>query len=469
MKLRIRINKQTSRVDLQGEDPTIQELTDQIRNSVLPTHGLSVDTKFRLSLNGSELLLDTGQTLSSCSIVRGDLISVILLEPVTAAPSSSQQNSCSSAFSQDRTHQNSAMSSQDQPTSSSADWNLVESDGTEENPGPSFPSWEPMLCSEAVEGQAPHSLELLYRGTLITSPTDALVVTTNLLMLETGFIPQACELKPGEMPAGWRAAGGMYKLEYTHPLCDSSLAVLRAITMGPILVINATLKVNESVGRIPKLCLNASSYVTQDWPGGSAATAFKDLSKLSRVFKDKLAYPLIFAARDAMALPVVFGLAALPPELLLRILRLLDVVSLVRLSSVSRHLRSATDDDVLWRHLYRRDFPDLSSSRDTNWKEFYKRMHKLYHQSRHRRTIFPPLLPFVNNFHVPFHPPENVIPPVPGIIGGEYDLRPNILPRILPRPRYDPIGPFGQPNPERRLNSIRRLGTPSVNVRRGFI
>lgn len=57
-----------------------------------------------------------------------------------------------------------------------------------------------------------------------------------------------------------------------------------------------------------------------------------------------------------MALPVAFGLAALPPELLLRVLRLLDVTSVVRLSAVCRHFRVATADSSLWRHLYRRDF-----------------------------------------------------------------------------------------------------------------
>lgn len=133
--------------------------------------------------------------------------------------------------------------------------------------------------------------------------------------------------------------------------------------------------------------------------------AFRDLRKLSRLFKDQLAYPLIAAAREgkrpshhtsprlgflfsaavsagsvrrdrqevtaasrlrlkllvvcpraAMSLPVAFGLAVLPPELLLRIIRLLDVGSVVRLSAVCRHFNVATADSTLWRHLYRRDF-----------------------------------------------------------------------------------------------------------------
>ncbi|XP_034719036.1 F-box only protein 7 [Etheostoma cragini] len=118
----------------------------------------------------------------------------------------------------------------------------------------------------------------------------------------------------------------------------------------------ATLKVNETVDTVRKLCLNPSIFVTPEWPGESAAAAFRDLKKLSRIFKDQLAYPLIAAAREAMALPVAFGLAALPPELLLRVLRLLDVRSVVRLSSCCRHFSCCTADSTLWRHLYLRDF-----------------------------------------------------------------------------------------------------------------
>lgn len=58
----------------------------------------------------------------------------------------------------------------------------------------------------------------------------------------------------------------------------------------------------------------------------------------------------------AIGLPVLFGLAVLPPEMLLRILRLLDVASVVALTAVSRDLRAATEDPSLWRHLFHRDF-----------------------------------------------------------------------------------------------------------------
>ncbi|KAF3705358.1 F-box only protein 7 [Channa argus] len=483
MKLRVRINKQTSRVELPGEEPSLKDLKDHIKETLLSSHGLSADTEFSLSLNGSELLSDISETLSSCGIVSGDLICVMLPESAAIVSSNSSLNTSANQNSttdqrQQQQRQLMAAVTPSEPSSSSSSSSPAGLNQPEEttdmlDPEPSVPRWEPMLCSETEEGQAPLSLELLYHAAQITSPSDAIIVAGNLLMLETGFVPQGCELKPGEMPAGWRSAGGVYKLQYTHPLCENSLAMVVAVCMGPVLVINATLKVNDTVDTVRKLCLNPSSYMTDEWPGGSAAAAFKDLRKLSRVFKDQLVYPLIATAREAMALPVAFGLAALPPELLLRVLRLLDVRSVVRLSSVCRHFNMATADSTLWRHLYRRDFTDAdpSKSRDTDWKELYKRSYKIRSEHRHiaRHHSLPPFHRNPRDIFGFVTPP--LFPPVPGIIGGEYDQRPNFPHGLLPRPRYDPIGPPREPNP-RPLNSVLRprpSGGRPADVRRGFI
>lgn len=70
----------------------------------------------------------------------------------------------------------------------------------------------------------------------------------------------------------------------------------------------------------------------------------------------------------ALGLPALFGLAALPPELLLRIMRLLDVHSLLTLSEVCRHLHSATQDASLWKHLLHRDFRGISASRRQSYR-----------------------------------------------------------------------------------------------------
>ncbi|XP_075967328.1 F-box only protein 7 isoform X2 [Anarhichas minor] len=456
MKLRVRLQRVTSRVELLGADPSLKELRELIEETLLSSQGLSADTQFSLSLNGSELLSDSGQTLSSCGIVSGDLICVVLPESAADRTTSNSQNQ--------QNQQTAAMTSNQSSRPAASVSDPGESGPVLDPEPPSAPSWEPMLCSEAEDGQAPLSLELLHHSAQTSSPTDAIVVAGHLLMLETGFIPQSTGLKPSEMPPGWRSPAGFYKLQYTHPLCENSLAMVVSVVMGPVLIINATLKVNESVDTVRKLCLKPSSYVTHEWPE-SAAAAFRDLNKLSRIFKDQLAYPLIAAARDAMALPVAFGLAALPPELVLRVVRLLDVRSVVRLSSVCRRFSVSMADSSLWRHLYRQDFSDrdVGRSRDTDWKELYKRFHQIRYERRHV-TRHRPLPPFHRN---PFAPPVPLHPPLPGIIGGEYDQRPGLfppLPRLLlpPRPRYDPIGP--PPDLERRPT-----GGRAADIRRGFI
>lgn len=52
------------------------------------------------------------------------------------------------------------------------------------------------------------------------------------------FCVQGGELKPQEMPAGWRSAAGLCRLPYSHPLCGSSLISVVAVNMGPLLVVN---------------------------------------------------------------------------------------------------------------------------------------------------------------------------------------------------------------------------------------
>eukprot|EP00063_Salmo_salar_P066418 XP_014041253.1 PREDICTED: F-box only protein 7-like [Salmo salar] len=112
-----------------------------------------------------------------------------------------------------------------------------------------------------------------------------------------------------------------------------------------------------------------------------------------------------------MALPAVFGLPVLPPELLLRVLRLLDVSSLLALSSVNRHLHQTTTDPALWRHLYRRDFrdcQDLSRDRGTQWKELYKKKYKW----RREAASYPRHMP---RYHPVPHPstPSTPFPTTP--------------------------------------------------------
>lgn len=207
----------------------------------------SADTEFSLSLNGSELLSDTDQTLSSCGIVSGDLICVVLPESVATAAASNSSNATTISDHMRPSSSTTGRSDQQQrqlvaavtsnqvsdraahiivtdqsvsfrvtvqmkvkfvrdrdsnvslhtflcvkQPSSSSSAALTESEETTQklDSEPSLPKWEPMLCSEAEEGQAPLSLEILYHTAQTGSSSDAVIVAGNLLMLETGFVPQ---------------------------------------------------------------------------------------------------------------------------------------------------------------------------------------------------------------------------------------------------------------------------------------
>ncbi|XP_065437591.1 F-box only protein 7 isoform X2 [Chrysemys picta bellii] len=503
MKLRVRMHKRTAPLEMQGAEPTLGELRAHLCQALLPTWGYSSDTQFAITLNNKDALTGDHETLASYGIVSGDMICLLLDETNTAPilppslssppPPPLQNNhelstlttSHSQANSPEKERQNGpcedhkaqtdAQKSDDMAGSSLefASGLVPDAVDLEEGTG-SYPS-EPMLCSEAVDGEVPHSLETLYHSAECTSANDALIVLVHLLMMETGYVPQGTEAKAVSMPEKWRS-GGVYKLQYTHPLCEDGSAALTCVPLGDLIVIN-----EENVGGV-----------------------YKDLQKLSRLFKDQLVYPLLAAARQALNLPDVFGLVVLPLELKLRIFRLLDIRSLLSLSAVCRDLYTASNDQLLWRFMYLRDFRDQTSRpRDTDWKELYKKKLKQKKENlRWRHMMFLPPPPHPIPFHPsPFYPnpfppnpfsPNSIYPPM--IIGGEYDERPTLpyvgdpINSLIPgpgeapgqfppfRPHYDPIGSLPGPNPtlpgragpNDRFPTRPSRGRP-IDIRRSFI
>uniref|UniRef100_A0A8D0H9L0 F-box only protein 7 n=1 Tax=Sphenodon punctatus TaxID=8508 RepID=A0A8D0H9L0_SPHPU len=519
MKLRIRLQKQTAPLELQGEEPTLGELRAQL-GQVLLSWGYSFDTQFAITLNNKDALTEDQETLASYGIVSGDLICLVLKDANAAPnlpPSSSPPRTNLEPSTLTACHSQPSNPDKERQNGLSEDWKaqteLQKSDHTEgssqvfasgvvpddyelqESTG-SYPS-EPMLCSEAVDGQVPHSLERLYHSAECTSANDALIVVVHLLMMETGYVPQGIEVKAVSMPEKWRS-GGVYKLQYTHPLCEDGSAGLTCVPLRDLIVINAMLIIGNEVKSVKKLPLLPASFVCFQEPEENVTGVYKDLQKLSRLFKDQLVYPLLAAARQALNLPDVFGLVVLPLELKLRIFRLLDVCSLISLSAVCRDLYTASNDQLLWRYIYLRDFRDfVARPQDTDWKELYKKKLKQKKEISRRRPIFLP----PSSHPIPFHPhpfPSNPFSPnplyPPMIIGGEYDERPTLpyagdpINSLIPgpgeapgqfppfKPHFDPIGSLPGPNPTLpgRASSSDRFPTrPSrgrpIDIRRAFI
>ncbi|KAI5765081.1 FBXO7 [Gulo gulo luscus] len=494
MKLRVRLQKRTWPLEMPDAEPTLGQLRAHLSQALLPSWGFSSDTRFAITLNNKDALTGDEETLASYGIVSGDLICLILEDAIPAPnlPSStdSEHSSLQNNDQPSLAASSSQSSAQDEPPSASVQGQAAQTGvwSDDSTSGPSqtfeagsvqdvvdmeegtgvFPS-EPMLCSESVEGQVPHSLEILYQSAGCSNANDALIVSVHLLMLESGYIPQGTEAKALAMPEHWKS-GGVYKLRYTHPLCEGGSAALTGVPLGALLVINATLKINSELRSVKRLQLLPESFIREAEPGASVAKIYKDLQKLSRLFKDQLVYPLLAFTRQALNLPDVFGLVVLPLELKLRIFRLLDVRSVLSLSAVCRDLLIASNDQLLWRCLYLRDFRDGTvRARDTDWKELYRKRYRQRKEAqRGRHVLFPPSSPHPmplgpSPWHPRPFPPSSLLPP--GIIGGEYDERltlpfvgdpinsllpgPGQTPGQFPplRPRFDPIGPLPGPNP----------------------
>uniref|UniRef100_A0A671SG88 F-box only protein 7-like n=1 Tax=Sinocyclocheilus anshuiensis TaxID=1608454 RepID=A0A671SG88_9TELE len=418
MKLRVRIDKQTRRLELDGPEPTLSELSARVRDALLPQCGLGSNVEFSLSLNGKAVLLDTGQTLSSCGVVSGDMITVILPQQTQTAPET--PSGAEAALT------NTPTSSEEVTDSSSVrDSGMEEWMEDEEGVSP------PLLCCETEDGVIPHTLERLLDSSSCRNPSDCLMLALHLLLLETGFLPQGCNVNSGEMPIGWQAAGGVFRLQYSHPLLESSLVSAVAVTMGQTLVINAVLKMDKIMENSRKLVLKPDDYVTADWAGGCAGVVYTDLRRLSRLFKDQLVYPLMAAARQGDHH---------------------DYCSLSVLASLLCCFAVC--------------FPAGNQHRDTDWKELYRKKFKQRKENERRgRCRFfpshvPPIFPLtpVPSAPLPFPPYP------PGIIGGDYDQ----APVILPRPRFDPIGPLPGHLPGLGVPIGRRSLRPA-DIRRGFI
>ncbi|XP_069870524.1 F-box only protein 7 isoform X2 [Dipodomys merriami] len=462
MRLRVRLQKRTGPLEVPEAEPTLGQLRAHLSRALLPTWGYSSDTRFAITLNNKDALTGDEETLASYGIVSGDLICLIL-EDAMPAPNlpSSTDSEHSSLQNNDQpslataTNQASIPAEQRSdlfqgPAAQSDVWKddsmsgpsqhlEAESiqDAMDMDEGSGFSSSEPMLCSEAGEGQVPHSLETLYQSADCHSASDALIVLVHLLMLESGYKPQGTEAKAVSMPEKWKSS--------------------------------ATLKISSEIKSVKRLQLLPESFVCTEEPGENAAEVYKDLQKLSRLFKDQLVYPLLAFTRQALNLPDVFGLLVLPLELKLRIFRLLDVRSVLSLSAVCRDLLIASNDPLLWRCLYLRDFPESTNrAGDTDWKELYRKRHKQRKEAQRGRHMFlttpsHPIPFYPSPLHpMPFHP-SSLLPP--GIIGGEYDERPtlpfggNPINSLIPgpgqtpgqfpplRPRFDPVGPLPGPNP----------------------
>jgi len=280
----------------------------------------------------------------------------------------------------------------------------------------------------------------------VQCPLDLFSFLLHSFMLELGFQNDS----HGRLGEKWSSAVG-HVTRYWLDTGDTTAPqttdiVLTVTTLGHIVKVHGTHSGVKTTFSTSKL--NPKDYVTRD----GEQMEPKNLRQLARVFKNEVGVPLLNCARSHLGLSVS-GLQGLPPELVLKVLNLLPFQGVVRVSAVSKQLRVICQDPALWRKLYIRNFglkPYLDR-KDTKWLSVFKEAKKNEKIRYKARRPNPPLFPFPDPSST--GPVDPRRPPVPGILGGDYDRFPGggHLPlfgghtldptNFLPRPRFDPPGP----------------------------
>lgn len=151
--------------------------------------------------------------------------------------------------------------------------------------------------------------------------------------------------------------------------CDIKL---QWITLGPTLLVHGTYQGS-----------NGSRTFSWQWPPSLAVVSqttrgprFQNLDRLSREFKNAVAWPLLVECRSDLRLPLPpHSWISLPPEIVLVVVRYLDRRSVARLERTCRRSRQFVVDANIWAYLFARDFPNRTQPEPLTpalWKQAYK-------------------------------------------------------------------------------------------------
>lgn len=119
------------------------------------------------------------------------------------------------------------------------------------------------------------------------------------------------------------------------------------------------------------------------------------------------------------------SLLALPDEILLSICGNLDAKSLGKLRATCSRLQKVCSDEGLWRKLYFKDFTTIGAD-EGSWRKLYAVSFQRSSAARPRATRSQPAIRVEPAFPDLRQPPNHPFPGVPGMIGGDYDLRPGM-------------------------------------------
>eukprot|EP00040_Diaphanoeca_grandis_P001243 m.17870 g.17870 ORF g.17870 m.17870 type:complete len:528 (-) comp11709_c0_seq1:70-1653(-) len=286
-----------------------------------------------------------------------------------------------------------------------------------------------------------------------TSPdvyrSAAVFAVVHVLMLNSGF-----DLDPAtNMPRGWLGAHGLNMRYTTVPfLNDGWHCLVRCVLFGSTVMINASLQttINTVPGgtKSPQTVtanVNSNKHVVVVSAADLCCSKlFPKFNQLILLLKNTITNPLLNLARTAAGLSEANCFAALIPELKTLVCRHLTATDLCHLACVSKDFHALASKDSLWMMLADVDFKlketPTSPFNEASWKMKYAHLfevrknrekRKREHLNRDHRDHRDPGWSFPTEFLPPGAPdPAGVR--FPGVIGGDYDLNPQLPPHFLP-------------------------------------
>jgi len=235
-------------------------------------------------------------------------------------------------------------------------FNNIQNDKTLSNPSQPIP--EKRMCdtvinkflptapiSENQNSAAPPSFSTLLSANpdKFESVFEKFCGLLHLLTVETGFTPST-RIETSNpsylvLPDSWKIQNETLKLNYHSPYPPFSQCTIVMTAVGSVVMVYGLVPSQKPL----TLKLKPGDYISAD--------RYKNLKKLSLLFKNEVSYPLLVTIQREVNGPCPYNLCNLPPEISYRILHLLDVQSLCRLSQVSRQFQQLANQPLIWKKL----------------------------------------------------------------------------------------------------------------------
>ncbi|XP_059653071.1 F-box protein SKIP22-like [Cornus florida] len=459
MKLRLRSleTKETLKIEVLNSS-SLQNLKDVILQRIS-----SSSSSIHLSLNRKDSILGSSQdSLQSLGITSGDLIFYTLnpngfssetetLTPQSQAPqkpnSEHPQNSQKTPTTETHFQEEQGVNTENlgkeetlefesgqaqiQPEEdknsvvSGTEYMDVDDDGSVAEEGRSVPCFLRKVFGKEVVGDG--------------GGYQLLVIAVHAVLLESGFVrvdPVSKLILDGFNPAEWPSSSFKMVISYTLPeIIDNvrsvETVVLKFVSLGKFLNIygfpgsyQVYLDKERLVPFLNVVWANCGSFEELNGKDLYSDTyPEKEVFEFWKIIKDKIALPLLIdlCEKAGLAPPPCF--MRLPTDLKLKILESLAGVDLAKAGCVCSELLYLSSNDDLWKQKFVEQFGNVEGSHGgSHWKEKFaksceSRKRRKMGLKYFRRLPYPSLLPVRRD-------PNPLW--VPRIIGGDYDLLPDV-------------------------------------------